>query len=270
MLTQQRKAHILEILKRDGHVVAKSVSQALGLSEDTIRRDLRQLAAEGRLQRVHGGAMPISEDMPNFPARRRSQSKADAASPMLAEIATPQRPAIGKAAIGRAAARLVRSGQTVFLDGGVAAVHLARNLPSDLVATVVTHSPSVALELLGHRSVTVDLIGGRLFKRSVVAVGGAAIEAIGRVKADTYFMAVTGVHPTIGLTTTDAEEVAVKRRLCRSAGETVVLASKETLGTTSPFLVVPAGEVKRMVVESDTEESSVAPYRAMGVAVIFA
>ena len=58
MLTSQRKQHILSVLRRDGNVVAKSLSEELGLSEDTIRRDLRELAAEGLLQRVHGGALP--------------------------------------------------------------------------------------------------------------------------------------------------------------------------------------------------------------------
>ncbi|MGQ2999858.1 MAG: DeoR family transcriptional regulator, partial [Variovorax sp.] len=60
MLTRQRKQHILSVLARDGQVVAKPLSEALGLSEDTIRRDLRELAAEGRLQRVHGGALPLA------------------------------------------------------------------------------------------------------------------------------------------------------------------------------------------------------------------
>jgi DeoR/GlpR family transcriptional regulator of sugar metabolism len=69
MLTSQRKQHILNVLKRDGQVIAKTLSQELGLSEDTIRRDLREMAHEGLLQRVHGGALPASPAVTNFAVR---------------------------------------------------------------------------------------------------------------------------------------------------------------------------------------------------------
>ena len=69
MLTSQRKQHILDVLKREGQVIAKTLSQELGLSEDTIRRDLRELAQEGLLQRVHGGALPVSPAIANFADR---------------------------------------------------------------------------------------------------------------------------------------------------------------------------------------------------------
>ena len=106
----------------------------------------------------------------------------------------------GKVAIGRAAAKMIQSGQVVILDGGTTARQLARHLPPDLRATIITHSPTIALELVNHLNVEVILIGGRLFRHSVVAVGAAAIEAIAQVHADIYFMGVTGVHPKAGLT----------------------------------------------------------------------
>ena len=251
MLTQQRKVHLLEVLKRDGQIVAKALSQELGLSEDTIRRDLRELAAEGRLQRVHGGALPASPAVVDFAHRRRLASD-------------------GKAAIGRTAARMVRPGQVVFLDGGTTAVQLARHLPHDLRATVVTHSPSIAVELVDHPKVAVELIGGRLFKHSLVTVGAAAIEAIARVRADTFFMGVTGVHPEIGLTTGDPEEAAVKRALCRCAAETVVLASREKLGAASPYVIVPLADITTLVVELSTDEAIVDRYRNLGMTVVAA
>ena len=83
-------------------------------------------------------------------------------------------------------------------------------------ATIVTHSPTIALELVDHGDVEVILIGGRLFKHSVVAVGAAAVGAISGIHADTFFMGVTGVHPKTGLTTGDYEEAAVKRALSRA------------------------------------------------------
>ena len=158
MLTSQRKQYILDVLRRDGQVIAKQVSQALDLSEDTIRRDLRELAAEGLLQRVHGGALPASPAIVDFAGRE--------------ELSVG-----GKRAIGRAAAHMIRDGQVVFVDGGTTAVQLARQLPRALRATVVTHSARIAVELVDHPTVEVILIGGRLFKHSIVSVGAAALEA---------------------------------------------------------------------------------------------
>jgi DeoR/GlpR family transcriptional regulator of sugar metabolism len=235
MLTRQRKDDILMRLTRDGQVVAKHLSQEWGVSEDTVRRDLRELAAEGLLQRVHGGALP--------------------ASPALAGLAKRQSVAPGgKSAIARAAAAMVAPGQVLFLDGGTTAMQVARQLPPTLAATVVTHSPGVAVELASHPLVTVELVGGRLYKHSVVSVGAAALEALPRVRPDLYFMGVTGVHPDYGLTTGDAEEAAMKRAICHLAAETVVLASSEKLGAVSPCLVVPAGEVAAILVDGAVPE----------------
>ncbi|MBA8878804.1 DeoR/GlpR family DNA-binding transcription regulator [Phyllobacterium myrsinacearum] len=251
MLTQQRKAHILAVLKNRGEVVAKALSQQLNLSEDTIRRDLRELAAEGLLQRVHGGALPASPALADFSGRQA--------------IATD-----GKRAIGRTAAAMIRSGQVIFVDGGTTAVQLVRHLPPELEATIITHSPSIAVELVGHPGVTVEMIGGRLFKHSVVAVGASAIEAIARFRADIYFMGVTGIHPEIGLTTGDSEEAVMKRTLSRHAAETIVLASNEKLGAASSYVILPMNEVQGLIVECSTQEEAVATYRNAGLSVMVA
>jgi DeoR/GlpR family transcriptional regulator of sugar metabolism len=251
VLTIERKAHLLEILRREGRIVAKTVSQQLQLSEDTIRRDLRELAGEGLLMRVHGGALPASQAIADFAGR--------------IEVSTE-----GKIAIGRAAARLVQPGQIVILDGGTTAVQIARHLARDLKATVVTHSPSVAVELVEHNGIEVELIGGRLFKHSMVAVGAVAAESIARIRADIYFMGVTGVHLELGLTTGDHEEAAIKRALSRHAAETVVLASREKLGAASPFLVAGLDEIDAIIVEADQPDDALEPYRKRGVAMILA
>lgn len=249
MLTRERKSLLLSMLARDGRVVAKEVSRELGLSEDTVRRDLRELAAEGRLQRVHGGALP--------------------SSPAVADFASRGSLAIeSKAAIGRAAARMVRPGQVVFLDGGTTVVQLARHLPSDLEATVVTHSPSVAVELATHRGVDVQIVGGRLFRHSMVAVGSAAAEAIARVRPDIFFMGVTGIHPETGLTTGDAEDASIKRLIARQSAEVVVLASNEKLGAASPHQIGSLADVDTIIVEAIAPEDLLQPFRASGIEVI--
>ena len=248
MLTSQRKLLLLDLLRQEGKIVAKTVAAQLDISEDTIRRDLRELAGEGLLQRVHGGALPASPAMGDFAARQR--------------IAADD-----KSAIGRAAALMIQPGQVVFLDGGTTSAQLVRHLPADLRATVITHSPSVAVDLVAHPSVEVIMLGGRLFKHSVVGVGSATVEAIRQVRADVYFMGVCSVHPEAGLTTGDFEEAGVKRALSAAAAETIVLASPEKLATASPYQVIALEELSGLVTMKSVAEEVLAPYRARGISI---
>lgn len=249
MLADQRKQHILNVLRRDGQVVAKILSQELGLSEDTIRRDLRELAQEGLLQRVHGGALPASPAVADFAGREQIQVES-------------------KVEIGRAAAQLIKNGQVVMLDGGTTAVQVVRHLPANLQATIVTHSALIAVELVNHPNIEVILIGGRLFKHSVVSVGAAAIEAISRIRADVYFMGVTGIHPEAGLSTGDLEEAYVKYALHKQAAETFVLASREKLGAASQYIVAPLSDVSGLIIERAVPEEILVPYVEMGLSIV--
>lgn len=246
MLAAQRKDRILRHLRAEGRVVAKELAAAWDLSEDTIRRDLRELAADGLLHRVHGGALPASPAVADFTART--------------SIATD-----AKTDVARLAAALVRPGQTIAIDGGTTARELARLLPPDLRATVVTHSPTIAVELATHPTVEVIIIGGRLFKHSVVAAGAAAHEAIRRVSVDLFFLGVTGIHPTAGLTTGDADEAAIKRAWVGRAAETFVLGSGEKIGAASPFEVVALTDVTAVLTDAGAPERGVAELRAAGV-----
>ncbi|WP_159674396.1 DeoR/GlpR family DNA-binding transcription regulator [Andreprevotia sp. IGB-42] len=248
MLTSQRKQHILAILQRDGQVIAKAVSQELALSEDTIRRDLRELAAEGLLQRVHGGALPASPAVADFASRNHIAAD-------------------GKARIGRAAAQMIGDGQIAIVDGGTTAVQLTRQLPASLHATIVTHSPSVAVELALHPHVEVILIGGRLFKHSVVTMGTAALAALAHIRADLFFMGVTGVHAQAGLSTGDLEEAHMKRALMQHASETIVLASAEKIGAASAYVIAPLAEASGIITETTIGDAQLAPLRGAGIVI---
>jgi DeoR/GlpR family transcriptional regulator of sugar metabolism len=253
MLTRQRKELLLSRLKRDGQIVARSLSEELGLSEDTIRRDLRELAAEGLLQRVHGGALPL--DLPPSPA--------------MGDFSTRQKiHRDAKPAIARAAAAMIAPGQVVFIDGGTTAVQLARALPPTLRCTVVTHSPSVAVELAEHPLIEVIMIGGRLFKHSIVAMGPTALEAIAQIRTDIYFMGVCSLHPESGISTGDFDEAGVKRAISAMARRTVVLASPEKLDTASPYQIAPLSQVGAIVVNQDAPDALLARYGEMGIQII--
>jgi DeoR/GlpR family transcriptional regulator of sugar metabolism len=249
MLTSQRKSEILVALKRDGQVQAKQLSERFGVSEDTVRRDLRELASEGLLQRVHGGALPASPAVADFAHRQPIESAA-------------------KRAIAKYAAGMVSPGQVVLLDGGTSSVELARQLPRELKATVATHSPNVAVELVDHPGVEVILIGGRLFKHSIVTVGAAALEALAHIRADIYFMGVTGVHATAGLSTGDLEEAYMKRALAAHAAETVVLASADKLNAASKYMIGELALASAIIVERSTDEGLIEPLARAGLTVL--
>ena len=251
MLTIQRKQLLLARLARDGQLIAKPLSRELDISEDTIRRDLRELAAEGKLQRVHGGALPASAATGDMLVRQ--------------DLAADD-----KAALGRAGAAMVRSGQLVILDGGTTALQVARHLAPGLRASIVTHSPTVAVELARHPHVEILMLGGRLFRHSMVNVGASVMEAATLLSADLYFMGVTGVHARTGLSTGDHEEAAVKRALHKRAAETVVLASREKLGAASAFAIVPLKQIAMLVVPPGTPAKLLRGFKAGGLNVVVA
>ncbi|NYD23685.1 DeoR family transcriptional regulator [Kineococcus aurantiacus] len=230
MLGAQRQELLLTRLRTDGRLVAKDLAAELGLSEDSIRRDLRELAAAGLCQRVYGGALPVS--------------------PAVADLATRSGVAVdSKRRVAERAARLLTPGCTAILDGGTTALALARALPADLQVTIVTHSPTVAAALVEHPGVDLHVLGGRVFKHSGVACGAAAVEAAAGVNADLFLLGVTGVHPSAGLTTGDSDEAAMKRALARRAADTYVLASAEKIGAASPFTVLPLTDVAGIVTD---------------------
>ncbi|NLS02697.1 DeoR/GlpR transcriptional regulator [Rhizobium sp. P32RR-XVIII] len=249
MLTTQRKSLILDILRRDGQVIAKRVAEDFALSEDTIRRDLREMAAEGLLQRVHGGAMPITPSLPDFSARRSVASEA-------------------KQRLGARAAEMVEAGQMIFLDGGTTTAEVARHLPRDIAITVATHSPTIAAELEHHPSAEVILTGGRLYKHSMVATGAAAMAAISQLRPDIFFLGVTAAHPAHGLSTGDFEEAAIKRHIAHCSAETHVLLTEEKFDLVSPCPVLGISEVTGLIVSAGIPEERLAPYRALNAAIL--
>src|SRR5262249_36454660 len=249
MLAAQRREYLLGTLRRDGKIVAKDVAADLGLSEDSVRRDLRELAAEGLCQRVYGGALPVSPAIADYAGR--------------STVSVP-----GKQQVAAAAVSLIRPGGTVIMDGGTTALALARALPPSLACTVITHSPTVAAALVEHPAAEVLILGGKLFKHSAVACGAAAVEAAQQVSADAFFMGVTGPPPDAGLTTGDAHEAAMKRVLASRAAKTYVLASSKKIGAASPYQVIPLGQASAIITDAPPESVTIQELRGRQVEVI--
>ena len=249
MLTAERRQEILIRLGRDGKVVASELVDALGVSEDTVRRDLRELAAGGYVQRVHGGALPPAPATASFAQRLRVAPEAKA---HLAEAALP----------------LLEGANVIVLDGGTTALELARRLPAGRDCTVLTNSPPVAAALAEHPRAEVVLIGGRLLKDPQVTVGPDAIDALRRVRADVCVLGICSLHPELGVTVTDHDEAHVKRAMVESAAEVIALATADKLRTAAPWVVAPIADVTHLV--TDAGDELTADYAAAGVSVVHA
>ncbi|WP_349433347.1 DeoR/GlpR family DNA-binding transcription regulator [Pararhizobium sp. A13] len=248
MLTSQRRALISARLANDGQVVAGELAAELNLSEDTIRRDLRDMATAGLLKRVHGGALPVAPPLPDLEARLT----------ISADV---------KKRLGRKAAELVRAEQLVFLDGGTTNAEIVRALPRDMKLTIATHSPAIAALLEKHRA-DVILIGGNLYKHSMVATGAAALAAIGMLRPDIFFLGATAIHPAHGLSTGDYEEAAIKRAIAAQAAETIALLTEEKFGAVSPHHIAGIEAMAGLIVPASMADDVITPYRQKTIRII--
>lgn len=247
MLVAERKALLIGRLHDEGRVIARELAEELGISEDSIRRDLRELAAAGQCQRVYGGAVPVSRALLDYRARAAVEPES-------------------KRRIAARAARLIRPGDRVILDGGTTTLAVTRALAPDLRATIITHSPTIAAALIDHPGVEILLLGGRIYKHSAVACGAIAAEAARAITADVFMLGVTGVHHEHGLTTGDAEDAAMKRTLAGRAADIYVLASSEKIGAISPYKILELDAVTAIV--SDARGGALDMLRHRGPAII--
>lgn len=239
MLGAQRKDHLREILRRDGRVVAKDVALDLDVSEDSIRRDLRELAEAGELVRVYGGALPT-------PA-------ADRPVDQRSSLATASKERVASRAVS-----LIEPGSTIVLDAGTTTLAMARMLPHRADLTVITPSPAVALATAEHSAARIVMIGGELARFSMVASGPLAIEAVQHLAADLFFLGVTGVDPVRGLTTGNLDDAVTKRAIAARCTKTFALGSEEKIGATSRFPVLGLDAVAGVIVDPLDENLAIA------------
>ena len=247
MLTAERRQKILARLEHDGRVVASELVVSLGVSEDTVRRDLRELAAEGLLHRVHGGALPPAPAAASFADRL--------------EVGRTE-----KIALAEAGLRLIEGARVIVLDGGTTTLELARRLPAGYSGTIVTNSPPIASALASHPKAEVVLLGGRLLKSAQVAVGAETVQALQGMHADVCMLGICSLQPDVGVTTPDSDEAQVKRAMVACASEVIALATADKLTTASPWIVARLSEVDHLVTDGGDELTR--PYAAAGINVV--
>lgn len=234
MLASQRRARILADLARDGAVRVTELTERLGVSDMTIRRDLEQLAARGRLRKVHGGAVGVgsSADEPGFEAKR--------------ELATP-----AKQAIAARAAAMIEPRTAIGISAGTTTWMLAAEiaaLPGPL--SIVTNSTSVAdaLAMAGGDDNNVILTGG-VRTPSAALVGPVADRAIESLHVDQLFLGVHGLDPTQGLTTPNLAEAQTNAAFIAHARRLIVLADSSKFGIVGLATIAPLDAVDVLITD---------------------
>jgi DeoR family fructose operon transcriptional repressor len=230
-LRVERHRRILEVLHERDAVRVSALSDLLGVSEVTVRRDLEGLERRGLLERTHGGAVSVQ--------RMRQE-------PRYVDSITvhPEE----KRLIGRAAAALVEPGDTVFLNSGTTTLEVFRHIAAPAVK-VITNSVGIAVEASG-RDVELILVGGRYRAPSNSLAGPIATATLRTVTATRAFIGVEGVSPRSGITTPTAAEAEVARLMIeRTRGEIVVVADHSKLGTVADFTIAELDRIGLLVVD---------------------
>jgi DeoR/GlpR family transcriptional regulator of sugar metabolism len=249
ILAAERQQQILERLDREGRVLAASLAEAFAISEDTIRRDLRDLAGRGLCRRVYGGALPVS------PASSSAQIRAGEATDR-------------KAALGQALAALIAPDSLLFVDSGSTNLAAVKAFPDDLRLTVATHDPAIAAVLLAKRQVKLWLIGGRVDVRVGAALGGRTLADVEALRPELALLGVCALDPVAGVAAFDPEDAEIKRALLRNSSRVAAAVLNEKLETRAPFALGLAESLERVVLEANAPEPIARAFAERGMTVL--
>jgi DeoR/GlpR family transcriptional regulator of sugar metabolism len=251
LLLRERKSLIQERLRTQGRVLAADLAREFNVSEDTIRRDLREMAAAGLCERVYGGALPLAPDAGPLSAR--------------ASLASERKAALARASVG-----FIERGMTVFLDAGSTNLAIARAIAPDISATIVTNTPLIASALMEKPDLDLILIGGTLDRAVGAAVGARAQRDAGLIRPDLCILGTCGADAEAGLTAIHFEDAEFKRLIATKSRAVLAAVTSDKLGTAAPHAVIGIDAVSTLVLEADAPEAHVAAITARGAGVVLA
>ncbi len=248
MLAQERRELILQTVRNGRSAEVVELAQRFEVSEMTVRRDLARLAREGKLTRVHGGAMGDPE-------------------PPFAQIAVERLEE--KRRIGRAAAALVTNGQTVIVDVGTTTLQLARLLRGREL-TVVTSNLAVIEELLPDPRIELVVLGGVVRRNYQSLVGMLAEDALRQLSADIAFLGASGIREDLSVMDTTMVEVPIKRGMISASRRAVLLVDAAKFRMHGSVRICGADELDAVVTDATVEEPGVSALVQAGVEVVYA
>jgi DeoR/GlpR family transcriptional regulator of sugar metabolism len=246
--TKERREAIVAKVYEAGHVTVKDLAGELGVSEATVRRDVRALADRGRLETVYGGAVPPRNS--DFSFRSKSMRNVEA-----------------KRAIGRLAAELVGDGEQVFLDSGTTAFQMAPLLKLKRGLSVIVNSARLAMEL-DTPGLRVVLLGGHYRPDRMDTTGPLATAALDQLHGYVCFVGADGVSMDIGLTASDVESAELFRLAIRNARESILLVDHSKFLAPSLFKIVEWEPIRRVVTDRRPGPQWLEFFQRRGVGVV--
>lgn len=248
VVKEERQNLILHEVNLHNKILTADLVEKLSVSEDTIRRDLNELAENNKIIKVHGGALSKSFHQSFNPVEIYSRDE--------------------KKLIAQKAIKIIKDGMFIITTGGTTIIELARALPQHLNATFFTGSLPVAFEYMQHPNIEIILIGDRISKNSQITVGGAAITQIKEIKADLCFLGTNAIDITSGLTDNDWEVVQIKKAMVAAASKVVSLTISEKVNTVQRLRVCGIKEIDMLVTELNPTDPLLTPYKDAGLQVI--
>jgi len=252
-LKEERQQLILEMVQDNRQATVSELSGRFGVSDVTIRRDLRELAAQGVLRRAHGGAVVAIPAPPEPPVVQRLVQAKNS-----------------KECIGRAVAALVADGESVFIGSGSTTAYVARHLLDRKDLTVVTNALIVATELATAEGVTVVVTGGLMRASELSLVGHIAEQALHEVRVDKAIMGMQAISLEAGMTNDFLPEVMTDRTIIEMAPELIVVADHTKFGKVASAYIAPVEQITTLVTDVETDPALLDRVREMGIQVIVA
>ncbi|HTN37529.1 MAG TPA: DeoR/GlpR family DNA-binding transcription regulator [Arachidicoccus sp.] len=244
MLQEERYNLILKEINLHNKVLSSDLSTLLNVTEDTVRRDLKNLAKSGKVLKVHGGA--ISKNF-NHPFNSNTDVYAQSEKQQIAEKALS----------------LLKNDMLVLMEGGTTLIELAKKIPDNLRATFFTLSPLVALALSEHPNLTVYTIGGRLNKDSSLVTGASVINQLTNLHVDLCLMGANALSIADGLSDSDWDVVQVKMAMVRASKRTGILTIAEKLNSTQRMGVCAINQLNYLITELPEDDSRLMAYRKL-------
>lgn len=248
MLIEERRQYILGLAQKHGRVLVEDLSESLGISRITIRKDLDHLQNRGVLQRTHGGAILPTTGSLSDPSLQEKEGLSS----------------VEKERISAAAVKLVKEGQCVLLDSGTTTTAIARALKTFSHLTIITNALNIAAELSG-TDFEVLLTGGSLRKNSFSLVGPLAEDMFHEMHADILFLGVDGFDVEVGLTTPNLMESRVNRAMVKSSSRVIAVCDSTKFGRRSLCKIVDATAIHHVITDSNLPKETAEAIRNLGI-----
>ncbi|MGO4495818.1 DeoR/GlpR family DNA-binding transcription regulator [Paenibacillus sp. 2RAB27] len=249
MLVAERWQRIVQLVNERGSIRVTELSELCQVTEETIRRDLDRLEAEGKLMRSHGGAVSVKEAQTEVPFMERETAHADF-----------------KNSIAKEAVSHIQEGDRIILDASTTAWYMAKMIP-DMAITIITNSMKVALEVSGKEKIQVISTGGLLSPKSLSYVGPLSERSLDMYHAHKLFLSCKGVHVQRGISESNELQALIKRKMISIADETYLLADHSKFGMQALTQVADWSEIQHVITDRMTSKDALERIRDKGVQV---